>query len=55
MELSVRPAKPVGVDRAILPELDMPLALFGSQEDDARLDANDDNLGDLLPCLMALA
>ncbi|WP_157190189.1 hypothetical protein [Novosphingobium sp. Rr 2-17] len=50
----MRPAQPVGVDRAILPDLDIPWAFFGSQEDDARRDANDDNVGDLLSCLMAV-
>ena len=56
MELWSSVAEPVGMDRAALqlPDLDVPLALFGSQEDEARRDANDDNVGDLLPCLMAI-
>lgn len=54
MKLGSSVADTLRDDRAYLPDLDVSLALFGSQEDDARQDANDDNEGSMLPCLAAL-
>ncbi|HUD29421.1 MAG TPA: hypothetical protein VMQ93_11160 [Novosphingobium sp.] len=39
------------VDRAELPDLDVPTGVFGSQGDHARLDANDDGHAELMSCL----
>ncbi|WP_157222600.1 hypothetical protein [Novosphingobium sp. AP12] len=39
------------VDRAALPDLALPMGVFGSQSDRARIDANDDNHAELMSCL----
>lgn len=39
------------VERAALPDLDVPTGVFGSQSDHARIDANDDNHAGLMSCL----
>lgn len=39
------------VDRATLPDLALPMGVFGSQSDRARIDANDDNHAELMSCL----
>lgn len=39
------------VDRAQLPDLDVPMGVFGSQSDHARIDASDDNHAELMSCL----
>lgn len=41
----------VRIERALLPDLDMPTGIFGSRRDRARIDANDDNQAELMSCL----
>lgn len=39
------------VDRAALPDLDVLTGVFGSRSDASRIDAEDDNHAELMPCL----
>jgi len=54
MELRVNVQEPLRLDRAALPDFDVPVAAFGSQLDHARCDANDDNEAELLLILQTL-
>lgn len=54
MQLRVNQTDAARKEQAFRAEPRAPLALFGSQEDEARRDADDDNDGDLLPLLRAL-
>ena len=44
-----------GIDRAALPDLDVLTGVFGSLADAARIDAEDDNNAELIPCLYPFA
>jgi hypothetical protein len=41
----------VAIARAELPDLDMPIGVFGSRSDCARVDADDDDHPELMSCL----
>ncbi|KMS55498.1 hypothetical protein V474_19255 [Novosphingobium barchaimii LL02] len=41
----------VRVDRAELPDLEVPTGIFGSRSDLVRIDAGDDNNAELMSCL----